>query len=390
LVGGLLLTVGSSFGQTFFIALFSSDIRETFGLSDGELGGVYMLATLASAATLIVVGKIVDYVSVAMMATIVCSSLAAVCFSMSLVNSVLGLGVVLYGLRLLGQGLMTHTAMTAMGRWYERERGRAVALTAVGHQVGEGLFPLLVVSLLSMFAWTQVWQGAAAILLFAALPLIVSLMRVGRLPRNAQLQTQTSNVRQHTRSEVLRDPVFWVLCCTTLMPAFISTSFFFHQQHIGDEKNWSYTLIATNFSVMALSNVVFALIAGVMIDRFSAVRLLPLYLMPLGCACVVLNQFSSVTALWAYMVLIGISGGTANTLLSSIWPEIYGTKHLGSIRSLVMAGMVFSTALGPGVTGWFIDQGVSYPDQTLTMAAFCMLGTVTLIMTSRHLTLRIS
>lgn len=390
MVGGLLLTVGSSFGQTFFIALFSSDIRETFGLSDGELGGVYMLATLASAATLIVVGKIVDYVSVAMMATIVCSSLAAVCFSMSLVNSVLGLGVVLYGLRLLGQGLMTHTAMTAMGRWYERERGRAVALTAVGHQVGEGLFPLLVVSLLSMFAWTQVWQGAAAILLFAALPLIVSLMRVGRLPRNAQLQTQTSNVRQHTRSEVLRDPVFWVLCCTTLMPAFISTSFFFHQQHIGDEKNWSYTLIATNFSVMALSNVVFALIAGVMIDRFSAVRLLPLYLMPLGCACVVLNQFSSVTALWAYMVLIGISGGTANTLLSSIWPEIYGTKHLGSIRSLVMAGMVFSTALGPGVTGWFIDQGVSYPDQTLTMAAFCMLGTVTLIMTSRHLTLRIS
>lgn len=383
--GGLLLTVGSSFGQTFFIALFSSDIRETFGLSDGELGGVYMLATLASAATLIVVGKVVDHVSVAMMATVVCVCLAVACFSMSLVNSVLGLGVTLYGLRLFGQGLMTHTAMTAMGRWYERERGRAVALTGVGHQIGDGLFPLLVVSLLSAFAWTQVWQGAAVILLVVALPLIVLLMRVERLPRNAQSHVPTTNVRQYTRGEVLRDPVFWILCCTTLMPAFIGTSFFFHQQHIGDEKNWSYALIATTFTVMALSNVVFALLAGVMIDRYSAARLLPLYLLPLGCACVVLYSFSSTYALWAYMVLIGASGGTANTLLSSIWPEIYGTQHLGSIRSLVMAGMVFSSALGPGVTGWFIDQGVSYPDQTLTMAAFCLLGTAALIMTSRHL-----
>ena len=347
-----------------------------------------MIATLASAATLIAVGKIVDHVPVATMAAGVCIGLAAVCFSLSVVSTVFGLAVSLYGLRLLGQGLMTHTAMTAMGRWYERERGRAVALTGLGHQIGDGLFPIIVVSLLSVVAWTQVWQGAAIFIVCIALPLIVLLMRVERLPRNSLPNEQTYKVRQYTRADVLRDPTFWVLCCTTLMPAFIGTSFFFHQQHIGDDKNWSYSLIATTFTVMALSNIVCALLAGILIDRFSAARLLPVYLLPLGLACLVLYTFDSTTALWVYMILIGASGGIANTLLSSIWPEIYGTQHLGSIRSLVMAGMVFSSALGPGVTGWFIDQGVAYPDQTLTMAAFCLLGTAALFVTSRRLVAR--
>ena len=347
-----------------------------------------MLATLASATTLVLVGKVVDHVSVAMMAAVVCISLALVCLSMSIVTSVLGLGITLYGLRLLGQGFMTHTAMTAMGRWYDKERGRAVALTGLGHQIGDGLFPILVVTLLSWFAWTQIWQGAAVLLIFVALPLIVSLMRVERLPRNTLSAVAASNIRQYTRREVVQDPVFWVLCCTTLMPAFIGTSFYFHQQHVGDEKSWSYTLIATTFAAMALSNVVFALLTGVMVDRFSAARLLPLYLLPLCCACLVMHVFSSAHALWVYMILLGISAGTANTLLSSIWPEIYGTKHLGSIRSLVMAGMVFSSALGPGVTGWFIDRGVSYPDQTLTMAMFCLIGTAALVATSKHLVAR--
>ena len=58
LAGGILLTFCSSVGQTFFIASFAGDIRADFGLSHGGFGMVYMLATLGSAATLIVVGRV--------------------------------------------------------------------------------------------------------------------------------------------------------------------------------------------------------------------------------------------------------------------------------------------------------------------------------------------
>ena len=127
-IGGcFLLTVFSSFGQTFFISQFSKQIRATFELSDGDFGLLYMVATLASAITLVWLGKIVDRVSVAQVsaAIIVCLSIA--CCVMSLAGSIMMLFVALYGLRLFGQGMMTHTSQTAIGKWYSTDRGRAIA-----------------------------------------------------------------------------------------------------------------------------------------------------------------------------------------------------------------------------------------------------------------------
>lgn len=343
------------------------------------------MATLASAAMLILVGKVVDHAPVAVVGAGVCICLACVAAGLSFATSIWALGFSLFGLRLFGQGLMTHTAMTAMGRWYEKERGRAVSIAGLGHQIGEGVLPLVVVSLLGWVAWTTVWQGAAFLMVTMALPLIVLLMRVERLPRGKAARSTTNTQRQYTRRDVLTDPLFWVLCSTTLAPAFISTSFFFHQQHIGEVKQWSLTLIASAYSVMALSNVAFALLAGLLVDRFSAKRLLPIYLLPLASACAVMSLFNSTSSLWVFMILLGMSGGTANTLASALWPETYGTKHLGSIRSLVMAGMVFSSALGPGVTGWFIDQGIHFHKQTVFMALFCLASSIVLYFTSKAL-----
>ena len=283
---------------------------------------------------------------------------------------------------------MTHTAMTAMGRWYEHERGRAVSIAGLGHQIGEGVLPLVVVTLLGVVAWTTLWQGAAVLMLTLALPVIFLLMRVERLPRGTAVEHTTHRQRQYTRRDVLVDPLFWVLCITTLAPAFISTSFFFHQQHIGEVKQWSPALIAGAFSAMAIANIVFALLAGVLIDRFSAKRLLPIYLIPLAVACTVMSVFDAPISLWVFMILLGISGGTANSLLGALWPEVYGTQHLGAIRSLVVSGMVFSSALGPGVTGWFIDQGVAFPSQTVFMVAFCLISSVVLYFTSKALLAR--
>ena len=48
---GFLMALGSSFGQTFFIGIFSPSIEAEFGLSHSEWGTIYMAGTLLSAAT---------------------------------------------------------------------------------------------------------------------------------------------------------------------------------------------------------------------------------------------------------------------------------------------------------------------------------------------------
>ena len=54
---------------------------------------------------------------------------------------------------------------------------------------------------------------------------------------------------------------------------------------------------------------------------------------------------------------IGLSNGLANVLGSSTWAELYGVKHIGSIKALTTALMVFSTAFGTALFGVLIDTG---------------------------------
>jgi MFS family permease len=114
------------------------------------------------------------------------------------------------------------------------------------------------------------------------------------------------------------------------------------------------------------------------------VRVLPFFLLPLTAACFVISQVESRAAIFVFMGLVGISNGFAATLFGALWPELYGVRHLGAIRSVVLSVLVFGSALGPGLTGFLIDRGVSYPFQIATMGTYCFAGVLALSVWSRH------
>ena len=372
-MGGLLLTIFSSFGQTYFIALFGSEIRQTFGLSHGGFGGLYMIGTLASAAVLVWLGRVVDVFAVSTVAFWVCCALSLACLAMSLVSSVAMLVAVIFALRLFGQGMMSHIAMVAMGRWYSAERGRAVSITSMGFQIGSGTLPLIMVSLIGLLGWRGSWVLASALMIFVALPTIYLLMRQERIPRGqVPPATHGQTIRQWTHQEVLADPLFWIMTCGVLAPAFIGTAVYFHQAHIAEIKLWSRELIAGSLAVAAISTIVFSLLAGFLIDRFSARQLLPFFLLPMGLANVLLGIMDTPIAIMIYMFLHGISNGISSTLFGALLPEVYGVRHLGAVRSLIMAAMVIASALGPGATGWLIDVGIGLELQLIVMGGYCL------------------
>lgn len=379
LLGGLLLTFFSSFGQTFFISLFSGEIRAAFDLSDGEFGAIYMAGTLASAVTLIKLGKTLDRFSISAVSLCVICALAIACLGMSFVNSWMLLLVVIYALRLFGQGMMTHTSQTAIGRWYDADRGRAISLTSMGHQIGEALFPAIVLVLLGLYDWRVTWQICAVALVVVAMPSIVLLMRVEHRPNVDGHLKIANKTRDWTRGEVVRDGVFWILCLGILAPAFIGTSVFFHQVRIVESKGWSSNVFALSFLILSVTTVLFTLIAGQLVDRYHARRILPVFLLPLGVACLVLGLGRDPLAIHGFMFLLAISYGFSSAIFGTIWPETYGTAHLGSIRAVAVAAMVFASAIGPGVTGWCIDRGIGFDFQLLVMAGYCLFAAVAMI-----------
>ena len=385
LLGGIALTLSSSAGQTFFIALFAGEIRAELALSHGQFGLLYMLATLASAASLVALGRLVDVWPTARVATLVLTMLAAACLLMGTARSLAALALALYLLRLFGQGMSSHVAMTAMGRWFVAGRGRAVSIVSTGHQLGEGLLPLLVAALLGWVPWRALWVGAALVLVLLALPLARLTLGVPRVPSAADEARAAEAGRQWTRAEVLRDGAFWALCGGVLAPSFIGTSVFFHQVHLAAIKGWSSALVAGSFAALSVTTVLVTLLTGRLIDRLDARRVLPFFLAPLAVGCLVLWAGAHPVTMVAFMALLGVAYGISSALFGAIWPELYGTRHLGAVRSVVFALMVFASALGPGLTGWLIDRGVGFESQVLAMGLYSGAALVAMVLVSRRL-----
>lgn len=346
-----------------------------------------MIATLASAGTLIWMGRILDAIAIAQVARWSIGLLALAALLMAISHSVVLLLVSLFLLRLFGQGMLSHIAMVAMGRWFHAERGRAVSVAVIGHQLGESILPIVVVFGLMFVSWRAGWLLSALLLILVALPLSYVYLSTPRVFTNQDLRKFESG-RQWTRAEVLRDLPFWAVCTGVLAPAFIGTSVFFHQVHLGEIKNWPSYIIAGSFSVMSIACIVTGLTAGHFIDRYRASTLLPFFLCPLSAGCALLSLSDHPYTMLLFMLLLGCSYGVSSAVFGAIWPETYGTRHLGSIRAVVSAAMVFASAVGPGLTGWLIDVGVGFEIQLLTMSAYCLLTMLFLFPVARVLRTR--
>jgi sugar phosphate permease len=372
LAGGFLLTLFSTVGQTTFISISSGNIRAEYGLSHGEFGTIYMVATLASALTLPRLGTVVDRYSVKQVTLFVVPMLALAAVMMAFSHHVAMLLVTIYLLRLFGQGMMVHNAYTAIARWFAAQRGRALSIIIIGHNAGDAGFPVAFVTLAAAIGWRNGWLVAAALLLFVALPASVALVSVNRTPRSTDPVPKIVDARDWTRAEVIRDPVFYMTLLGVAAPSFIVTTVFFHQVYLVELRGWSLGVFASTFVLMAAINTGFTLVSGHLIDRYSGVRLLPFVLLPLGLACFVLGGVEAQWSAFAFMALIGVSNGLSTTLFGAVWPEIYGLKHLGSIRSLIVSASVLASAAGPGLSGALIDAGVSYPLQIVAMGVYCL------------------
>jgi len=372
---GFLLTFGSSFGQTFFIAVFAGEIRATFGLSHGAWGAIYAAATAASAVAMVYAGALTDRFRVRHLGLAVLTGLICAALLMSWITEVWMLVATIFLLRLFGQGLMGHTGMVAMARWFVASRGRAVSIAGLGVAAGEALLPITFVALLGVFDWRFLWL-AAAVALALLMPVLWSLLRLERTPQSFAAEAGSTGMggRMWTRLQVLRHPLFWLMIPALLGPAAWNTAFFFHQVHIAEAKDWTHVSLVALFPIYTATGVGFMLVAGALVDRFGSLRLAMFYQLPLAAAYVVIALAGPVWMGALGVVLMGVTAGTHVTVMSTLWAEVYGTRNLGAIRAMLAAVMVLGTAIGPGITGALIDFGIDFPQQGFGIAAWFVMA----------------
>ena len=380
IVFGFIFTFFSSFGQSFFLGLFNSSIRDALSITHGQFGSIYASATLLSSIVLVWIGKKIDDVNILKFASYVIIFLSASCFIFSKISSVIFLFVGIFLMRLAGQGLSSHTATTTISRFFEKNRGRALSTGWLGLSLAEFIMPVLIVFLLTFIEWRDIWVSIS-ILVILVLPVATFLLvKDVKLDTREESKIEENNkeIKQWKRIEVLKDYRFYIICMTMLAMPWIATGSFVYQSFISSSKEWGPYVIAQSFMAYSIFSVITLFISGFLIDKFSSRKLLIYMNIPLFFGTIVLFYFDAPMSSFVFFGLVGVTNGLANVLGSSTWAEIYGVKYIGSIKALTTALMVFSTAFGTALFGFLIDIGFSI-EQIAVVSGTYIFGSIILL-----------
>ena len=384
---GFIFTFFSSFGQSYFLGLFNSSIRETLSISHGQFGTIYASATLCSSLLLIWVGKKIDDVNIFKFAFFVTILLSFACFFFSKISSIFLLFIAIFLMRFSGQGMMSHTASTTISRYFTKTRGRALSISWFGLSSAEFILPVLMIYLLSILDWQNLW------LIFSITVLIVLPISSYLLIKNLNLDSRETEsedikeieIKQWKRVEVIKDYRFYIISLNMLAMPWIFTGFAVFQSFIQTSKGWGPYVIAQSFMSYSILSVLTLFLSGFLIDKFTSRKLLIYMNIPLLLAVIVLILFDTSITAFIFLGLVGISNGFANILGSSTWAELYGVKYLGSIKALTTALMVFATAFGTALFGFLIDIGFTVGNIAAVSGAYIFLSLILLFFVRKKL-----
>lgn len=356
-------------GQSFFIGLFQEPISQQLHLSAGEFGGIYSAITIFGGFMVMFFGPKIDWVSPKRYAMTLLIALTLGMLALTLspwwALGVLGLGLV----RLCGQGLMTHLGSTLAGREFNHNRGRALGFIGLAMPSGEIILPTLSALLLVWLTWQQVWWSILAFLIIAWLCLFIFV----DWP-NAPHEHKAAADKHIQGSSPMRELRFWLLMPMLVALPFTLTGIFVYQAQMIEHLGASTTTYALALTGMGMIRFPMALLGGRWLDQWGVKLIARFYLLPFAMALLTAALLGGNTGIWVLMIGAGLSMSMSSAVADSLLIKLWGKEHLGRVRSLRSAFLVFSTGICPAFLGILLDVNTHFQQILLLMLVFVIIA----------------
>lgn len=374
--------------QTYGFSVFIDPMLTQLGLSRSLVSIVYTAATLVSAATVFLVGGVIDRHGHRF---VLAGTTAVYAAALVMMGAVGGAWTLLLGFTLLratGASVLTLTARTHVAQWFVRRRGRAVSVVNLGKMLGLAVVPPANALLIQQIGWRDAWR-VNALVVALLVPIALVLVRnrpedVGQFPdgrsghdREAPIgSAERGDERSWTRPEALRTRAMWLLLAATFVPAMVTNGLSFNQISILTEAGLTPTAAALTFTIESAVAMPMTLVAGWLADRLG-----PRPVLALGQALLVATLLSLTVAspgptAVLFGVLRGLTTGTWILGQEVAWPAYFGRRHLGSIVGLSFAVSFVGAAIGPLPFGVIYDLFGSYRFAILGITILPVLSTV--------------
>lgn len=366
IAAGFLLIFFSVFGQSVFFGVYLPMIQDELSLSKTSVGSLYAIATIASSIVIIFTGKGLDHVPLRNFLVFVFAGLATGCFLMANVQSALMLLIAFFLLRQFGQGLMVLSSSTSINRYLSKNRGKAVAITTLGGSFQLMIFPLLALNFDRFADWRDAWTYYGIFVLFILMPSFWFYLRTHQATTHARWESRVKAEQEQaldaiedhwTRKHVLKDWRFYGIVAIAMISPFVGTVIFFYQRELAESLSLTPIAFAASFPFFTVATMLASLTAGAIIDKFGEKPALITYPLLYTAGLLLLTSASNLTIVYTGMVLLGLASGIMATTGGPLLANLYGTKHVASIKSLLFSSNILASALSPFLFGFMIDKG---------------------------------
>ena len=351
-------------GQSHTFSVFVGPIGKDLDLSSTSIASAYGLATLIAAFMLPYMGKLIDKYGARKTLIIVSIILGFSCVFFGAASNFLMLTVGFGFLRFFGQGSLMLGCANLVSQWFDKKRGFAMSLMALGFGISMAIHPPLSQFLIDEYGWKFAWVFLGVSTWIIMVPTLYILAwntpeSVGLLPdgdkRAQSINDKNEPIEGLDLTQALKEKSFYILSAMWFGMAMLVTTLHFYQVTILTSQGISTDFAANLFTVSAIAMVLFMPVVGKLFDNIQTN-----YVLTIG---LIINCISLLSITYAnneyyaffYAIFFGINNAISMTMFGYIWPRYFGRKHLGSIQGTGQMIGVIGASLGPLPVGFAID-----------------------------------
>ena len=369
-----LAMVGTLPGRTQGLGLITEALLADLSLDRVSYAELNFWATIIGAAGAIGVGRLIDRLGARVVLTVTALVLGAIVCAMSGVTTVAALAVMLLLTRAVGQSALSVVSIAMVGQWFVGRLNAAMAAYSLALSVGFMIAFPVVGSLIQQWGWRVAWLAIGLALIMVLAPIA---WLVVRRPDAVQADGGPADLSGHAWTEAISTPAFWVFALGTALYGLVASGIGLFNESILAERGFGPGVYYQTLVVTALTALAGNFLGGWLAMRVSLTRLMSVSLFVLAAGLIALPHVSSFGAVMAWAVAMGLGGGLVMVLFFSVWPAVFGRRHLGRIQGAAQALTVLASALGPLLLAWCVDMTGSYAVMFRILAGVIVLTAVT-------------
>ncbi len=374
--------VGTLPGRTQGLGLITEPLLADLGIGRVAYAEVNLWATLIGASGAIGIGHLLDRLGSRVVLTLVALALGLVVVAMSQTTSVVGLAVWITLTRALGQSALSVVSLAMIAPWFVRKIDAAMALYSVTLSVGFMVAFPVVGSLVQQRGWRAAWLAIGVALVVGLTPLAWGVVRSGpaALSLHPDGGAAPATIALAGRGghgvhlgAALGEPAFWIFAVGTALYGLVASGIGLFNESILAERGFGADVYYQTLVLTALTALAGNFAGGWLARSVSLARLMAVSLLVLAGGLIALPHVTTLAQVMAWATAMGLGGGLVMVLFFTVWPRVFGRRHLGRIQGTAQALTVVASAIGPLLLAWCVEWTGSYATMFRVLAGLISL-----------------